>query len=190
MHDQTLGRVYPDRNVWDEVGRNHVWYSTERNGERYSNTLLSVANADGYGATRMHADDEARYPGVVMLFPLTILSPSAWGFYISVLEPKGPELTNMRTHAWSPGGSTGYRDVQGSPAPVTIAGLDRHPLETGNFQIEDMWIVEKVQRNLRSPRYRVGPLAAGVGAEDPLVYFQRQVLDFVPQGAAEARGPS
>lgn len=34
LHDQTLGKVYPHRNVWDLVGRNHVWYSTERTGER------------------------------------------------------------------------------------------------------------------------------------------------------------
>ncbi len=43
-----------------------------------------------------------------------------------------------------------------------------------------MWICEKIQRNLRSPNYRVGPLADGAGAEAPLMHFQESVLDYVP----------
>jgi len=183
LHDQTLGKVYPDRNVWDLVGRNHVWYSTERDGQRNASTILSAELADGFGAERLHGDNDASYPGVVMLFPLTILSPSAWGFYVSILEPKGPDLTYMRTLSWTPGGSGGRFDVAGDTAtPIRLVDLEQHPLESGNFQLEDMWIVEKVQRNLRSPRYQVGPLAAGDGAETPLVQFQQQVLEFVEPG--------
>ena len=180
LHDQTLGKVYPDRNVWDQVGRHHVWYSTERDGQRNASTVLSAEIADGFGSKRLHGDNEANYPGVVMLFPLTIFSPSAWGFYVSILEPKGPELTYMRTLSWTPGGGGGRFDVSGDGAkPIRLIELDQHPMESGNFQLEDMWIVEKVQRNLRSPKYQVGPLAAGDGAETPLVQFQQQVLDFV-----------
>jgi len=180
LHDQTLGKVYPDRNVWDQVGRNHVWYSTERDGRRTASTVLSAELADGFGAQRLHTDDEASYPGVIMLFPLTILSPSPWGFYVSVLEPKGSELTLMRTLSWSPVGSGGPADIGAeAPRPIRLIDLDQHPLESGNFQLEDMWIVEKVQRNLRSPRYQVGPLASGDGAETPIVQFQQQVLEFV-----------
>ena len=61
--------------------------------------------------------------------------------------------------------------------------LDGHPLESGNFQIEDMWIVEKIQRNLRSPNFEVGPLATGDGAEGPVMHFQEQVLEFMPADA-------
>ena len=179
LHDKTLGKVFPDRNVWDLVGRNHVWYSTERNGERRSNTLLSVSTADGYGASRLHGDDEAIYPGVVMLFPLTILSPSPWGMYVSLLEPAGPELTHMRTLSWAPGGSGGRFDIGQRTEPVRLVDLKEHPLDSGNFQVEDMWIVEKIQRNLRSPRYAAGPLAAGAGAEAPIGEFQEQLLEFV-----------
>ncbi len=186
LHDQTLGKVYPDRNVWDFVGRNHVWYSTEWEGERRANTKLSVEATDGAGAPRLHDNDAALYPGVVMLFPLTILSPSPWGFYVSILEPRGPELTNMRTLAWSPGGTGGRFRIQGDHPPVKLAELQQHPLETGNFQMEDMWIVEKIQRNLHSPRYRVGPLAAGDGAETPIGQFQQALLDFVPLDSGEA----
>ena len=42
-----------------------------------------------------------------------------------------------------------------------------------------MWICEKLQRSLRSPAYRCGPLAAGTGAEGPLEFFQRNVLDYL-----------
>ena len=134
-----------------------------------------------FSAPRLHEDAEAHYPGVVMLFPLTILSPSPWGFYVSILEPRGPELTYMRTMAWTPGGGGGRFNIQGKrPEPVRLADLDKHPLESGNFQIEDMWIVEKIQRNLHSPNYAVGPLAQGDGAEQPLVEFQRELLEFVP----------
>ena len=104
LHDKTLGKVYPSRNVWDLVGRHHVWYSTET-GEKKSNTVLSVENADQFNLPRLHSDSEATYPGVVMLFPLTLLAPNPWGIYISILEPKGPEVTMMRSIAWAPAGS-------------------------------------------------------------------------------------
>ena len=180
LHEKTLGTVYPDRNVWDLGGRNHVWYSTEHGGERRSNTLLSVESADGYGAPRLHGDNEATYPGVVMLFPLTILSPSPWGFYVSLLQPIDAERTNMRTMSWAPGATGGRFSFGERSEPVRLADLDGHPLDSGNFQVEDMWIVEKIQRNLRSPKYAVGPLAAGDGAETPIGQFQEQLLEFVP----------
>ena len=180
LHDQTLGKVYPDRNVWDTVGRHHVWYSTEWAGEKRSNTKLSVAGADAYSTPTLHPHEQATYPGVVMLFPLTILSPSPWGFYVSILEPKGPELTMMRTLAWSPGGQGGrFRFDAESVQTVRLVDLEQHPMESGNFQIEDMWIVEKVQRNIRSPLYQVGPLATGTGAESPLTEFQQHVMHFL-----------
>ncbi len=119
-----------------------------------------------------------------MLFPLTILSPSPWGFYISLLEPTGPEQTMMRVFSWAPEGSggrfNGESDAVAANEPVRLADLEGHPLESGNFQIEDMWICEKIQRTLRSPNFEVGPLANGPGAERPLMHFQQSVLDFVP----------
>ena len=181
LHDNSLGKVYPDRNIWDAVGPHHLWYSTET-GEKKTNTLLSVSSADGNQAPRLHSDEQATYPGVVMLFPLTILSPSPWGFYISILEPIGPEKTLMRTMAWAPGGGGGRFNIsEGSYEPIRVKDLDKHPLETGNFQIEDMWIVEKVQRNLHSPIYEVGPFAQGMGAETPLHQFQSTLLEVMEQ---------
>ena len=57
--------------------------------------------------------------------------------------------------------------------------MEQHPLESGDFQVEDMWIVEKIQRTLRSPHYQVGPLADGPGAEQPLTHFQESIIELV-----------
>ena len=72
-----------------------------------------------------------------------------------------------------------------------LSHLDRHPLETGDFHWEDVWICEKMQRSLNSPMYRVGRLAAGAGAEAPLEVFQRNVQDYMaPATGATPPRPS
>ena len=180
LHDKTLGPLFPSRNVWKPAGRNVVWYSTEREGDPQAAPVLSAEYADGAGTPRLPGHENAFYPGVVMLFPLTILGPSPWGFYISLLEPVSPELTMMRVLSWAPAGSGGRFAVEPTSEASRLADLEVHPLETGNFQIEDMWICEKIQRTLRSSRYEVGPLADGPGAEAPLMHFQENVLEFVP----------
>ena len=116
-----------------------------------------------------------------MLFPLTIYTPSPWGFSVSVLEPEGPEHTLMRTLDWAPAGGgkgipralrdmvraarrSGQAKRRGRTPPpggarvVRLADLEKHPLDSGDFQLEDMWICEKIQRNLHSSKYRVGPI--------------------------------
>ena len=179
LHDKTLGKLYPDRNVWKPAGRNVVWYSTERDGPPQSASVLSAALADGQGAQRLPGHEQSCYPGVVMLFPLTILSPSPWGFYVSQLEPVTPELTNMHTLSWAPAGSPGRFDLSAVEGPVRLSELRGHPLDSGSFQIEDMWIVEKIQRALRSPAFEIGPLAHGPGAESPITHFQANLLEFL-----------
>lgn len=180
LHDRTLGKLYPDKNIWRPVGRNVVWYSTEREGEPQSKSILSDKLADEAGAVRIPGHEQAFYPGVVMLFPLTILSPSPWGFYVSLLEPITPEITNLRVHSWAPKGSKERLSEHRSKGLVRLRDLEIHPLDSGNFQIEDMWICEKIQRNLHSPLFKIGPLAEGAGAESPLMHFQESVLDYVP----------
>ena len=186
LHDRTLGPLYPDRNVWRRVGRHAVWYSTERDGPPQSNSVLTEQLVDGAGARRLPGHDPATYPGVVMLFPLTIYTPNPWGFSVSILEPVDGATTHMRVLNWSPkGASRGWFDFSREPSVVRLDEIEGHPLESGDFQIEDMWICEKIQRNLRSPRFEVGPLADGPGAESPVTHFQQSVLDHVGTGAAE-----
>ena len=184
LHEGTLGRLRPSTNVWRRVGRHAVWYSTERDGPPQASSVLSAELADRAGAKRLPGHETPQYPGVVMLFPLTVYSPHPWGFNVSVLEPAGPERTNLRTLSWVPGGLRGWfnRDVRDGEA-VRLAYLKKHPLESGDFQLEDMWICEKIQRGVRSPKYEVGPMANGPGAESPVTHFQQSVLDYLEGGA-------
>ncbi|MDE2690733.1 MAG: Rieske 2Fe-2S domain-containing protein [Acidobacteriota bacterium] len=179
LHNKTLGAAYPDRNIWHPVGRHTVWYSIEREGDPQSTTVLSAEMADAAGATRLPGHEESFYPGVVMLFPLTILSPSPWGFHVSLLEPKTPDLTTMWTQSWTTYGSASRDEAGEAPTLISLANQEGHPMESGNFQLEDMWICEMIQRNLRSPKFKVGRLAAGFGAESPIMHFQQSVLDYL-----------
>ena len=77
-------------------------------------------------------------------------------------------------HVLGAGDEAGRDPVDGR---VKLELLEVHPKESGDFQLDDMWICEKMQRALHSPRYGVGALARGAGAEAPLTYFQQQVLD-------------
>ena len=188
LHDRTLGPLYPDRNVWRRVGRHAVWYSTERDGPPQASSVLTEQLVDGMGAKRLPGHESPTYPGVVMLFPLTILAPNAWGFSVSILDPVDVETTLMRVLNWAPRSTwRGMLDFSAEASIVRLDDLDKHPLESGNFQLEDMWICEKIQRNLHSPKFAVGPLADGPGAESPITHFQQSVLDFIGGGAEEPR---
>ena len=79
----------------------------------------------------------------------------------------------------------GRTPLPGGGRVVRLADLDKHPLDSGGFQLEDMWICEKIQRNLHSSKYRVGPMAEGPGAESPVTRFQRSVLDYLEGMAGE-----
>ena len=61
----------------------------------------------------------------------------------------------------------------------TITG---HPMDSGNFMIEDMWVCERMQRAMSSPLYAVGPMAPY--AESALTFFQRNILDYMPLTAS------
>ena len=184
LHDRTLGPLYPDRNVWRRVGRHAVWYSTEREGRPESSSVLTERIVEGAGGRRLPGHETPTYPGVVMLFPLTIVAPHPWGFSVSILEPVDAETTLMRVRNWLPQGSRrGVFEPSGEASVVRLDDLEAHPLESGDFQIEDMWICEKIQRNLHSPKFEVGPLADGPGAEGPVTHFQQSVLDYVGDGA-------
>ena len=53
----------------------------------------------------------------------------------------------------------------------------RHPLETDNVMLEDIYACEAVQAGMGSPAYEIGALS---DFEDALPFFQRQVMDYVP----------
>tara|TARA_B100000676_G_scaffold311889_1_gene383606 strand:- start:9907 stop:10095 length:189 start_codon:yes stop_codon:yes gene_type:complete len=58
-------------------------------------------------------------------------------------------------------------------------------METLDFQIEDMWVAERLQEAIRSPAFEVGPLS--LDTEALLTHLQRSILDFVPAGGTSLR---
>ena len=191
LHNQTLGGPRADRNVWDVHGRHLVWYSTETG--RKTCMPLAVAKAMGHQSGK--ATDAVRsgeYGGVFMLFPSTIVTAYPSGLSVSRLEGVTAGVSRLSTRMWQHD-EAGWKWLRGEERPEDFPGYDpesgvlrlshlkQHPLETGDFQWEDVWVCEKMQRSLNSPAYRIAQLAAGAGAEAPLEFFQRNVLDFITE---------
>lgn len=192
LHENTLGGPPVEQNVWDAHGRHLAWYSTQTG--RKTATPTFVAEALSHTDTPILPDAKGgEFPGVIMLFPTTILTPSPYSISLSILEPLAPDLTLLKVRLWSPNGGAGrYQSLDSSAAlpgldpsdgRIKLSKMDRPILEyareSGDFQMEDMWICEKMQRALSSPAYEVSQLADGAGAEAPLTFFQQNVLDFL-----------
>ena len=190
LHDQTLGGPKADFNVWDIHGRHLVWYSTET-GKKTCMPEAVAEEPDSLGSKPIGGAESGEYGGVYMLFPNTIVTAAPTEFSISRLDPVSPGVTLLRarqwvskSHGWKwfSGGEANVEDFPGYDPDTGYLKLDRlqqHPLETGDFHWEDVWVCEKIQRSLSSPLYKVDALAQGSGAEAPLELFQRNVLDFV-----------
>lgn len=186
LHENTLGGPLPALNEWVQHGDNLVWYSTERDGIRHRIPKFVQDQADQARLPKIKGAEDPGYGGVYMLFPTTILAPSPWSFTLSTMEPVSAGVTLLRARTWSLKSWFGY-----SESPSQAEGYDtksgiiesrfwtKHPLETGDFQTEDIWVCEKMQRSLQAPHYSVGALAKGSGGEEMLPVFQKQVLKYM-----------
>ncbi|MGI9353839.1 MAG: aromatic ring-hydroxylating oxygenase subunit alpha [Rhizobiaceae bacterium] len=184
LHENTLGGPATGLNEWQSHGQNMVWYSTERDGIRNRIPKFVEEQAAGHSIATIKGAETPGYGGVYMLYPSTIVTPSPWSLTISRLEPVDPDTTILRARTWvanswwryseSPAEAEGYDKETGL---IESRNWKKHPLETGDFQTEDIWVCEKMQRSLHSPKYACGPLSQGSGGEAMLEVFQRQVLD-------------
>ncbi|EEE36691.1 hypothetical protein RKLH11_524 [Rhodobacteraceae bacterium KLH11] len=188
LHKDTLGGPTHDKNLWEVFGQNMVWWSTEREGVKHRIPQFVENAARGSGLKTVQAADIPGYGGVYMLFPTTILTPNPWGFSISTMEPVNAGTTRLRVRNWSPKGWLTYThraaDIPGydkETGLIKSSHWTQHPLETGDFQTEDIWVCEKMQRALQSPRFKVGPLAKGAGGEAAIDFFQQTILNLMPQ---------
>ncbi len=186
LHKETLGGPLHDKNIWEAFGRHMVWWSTEREGVRHRIPQFVENAAKGSGLKTVKGATEPGYGGVYMLFPTTIVTPNPWGFSISTMEPIDPHTTLLRVRNWAPKGWLSYtyraKDIPGFDAQsgrIKSSHWTKHPLDTGDFQTEDIWVCEKMQRALKSPMHRVGPLALGAGGEAALDFFQSTVLEYL-----------
>ncbi|MEP0942460.1 MAG: aromatic ring-hydroxylating dioxygenase subunit alpha [Rhizobiaceae bacterium] len=183
LHEHTLGGPEPQSNEWVSHGKHMVWYSTERDGIRNRIPKFVEEQAAKSSIATIPGADGPGYGGVYMLYPTTIITPSPWSLTVSTMEPVDAATTILRAitfvaNSWfryseGPSEAEGYDKTTGL---IESKNWKKHPLETGDFQTEDIWVCEKMQRSLNSPDYSVGPLAQGTGAESPLETFQGLVL--------------
>ena len=190
LHDQTLGGPKADLNVWDVHGRHLAWYSTET-GKKTCMPEALAQQRGSWGGQPITGAESGEYAGVYMLFPNAIVTAGPTEFAISKLKPVSPDVTLLTARQWISktkglrwlsGENTSLKDYPGYDPDTGYLKLDRlkqHPLETGDFHWEDVWVCEKMQRSLHSPRYKIGALARGHGAEAAIEFFQRNVLDYL-----------
>lgn len=183
LHEYTLGGPKPELNEWVVHGDHLVWYSTERDDVRNRIPKFVEEQAAKSSIAKIPGAESPGYGGVYMLFPLTIITPSPWSLTISALEPVDADTTLLRAttfvaNSWfryseNPTDAEGYDKASGL---IESKHWKTNPLEIGDFQTEDIWVCEKMQRSMMSPEYEVGPLATGSGAETMLEVFQSMIL--------------
>ncbi|MGI9511428.1 MAG: aromatic ring-hydroxylating oxygenase subunit alpha [Anderseniella sp.] len=173
LHENTLGGPLPGLNEWEQAGDHMIWYATEE-GVRHRLPMKLRKEAGNVGI--IEKASRPGYGGVYYLFPATIIIPTPYGISISALQPTAAGCCRMTVRHWvGPWQSIDEREhIPGYDQSTGVISSDNwkiHPLETGDFQTEDVWICEKVQRGLESPAYVHGPLSAGPGAEDAISWF-------------------
>jgi len=177
LHENTLGGPLPGLNEWERCGDHMIWYATEE-GIRHR-LPKKIRDENGRIGTIQSAATPG-YGGVYYLYPTTLVVPTPYGISVSSLIPTAPGRCNMNVRHWvGPWQSRDERKhIPGYERSSGIISSDhwtKHPLETGDFQTEDVWICEKVQRGLEMPQYVHGPLSEGTGAEDPIRWFHETV---------------
>jgi phenylpropionate dioxygenase-like ring-hydroxylating dioxygenase large terminal subunit len=184
LHENTLGGPTPDKNIWEQAGDHMVWYANE-DGVRHR-LPKKIRDENGRTGT-IRSAAQTGFGGVYFLFPLTLVVPTPYGLSISSLKPLSPGRTRLDYRHWiGPWQSRDERKyIPGYDKESDIISSDnwtKHPLETGDFQTEDVWICEKIQRGLSSPAFEPGPLSEGPGAEDPIRWFHESLNNRLGDG--------
>ena len=189
LHKETLGGPLHDKNIWEAKGKHLVWWSTEREGVKHRIPKFVEEGAKGWGMKTVKGAEEPGYGGVYMLFPTTLITPNPWGITVSTMEPVDANTTLLRVRNWAPKGLMSYtyraKDIPGYDeisGRIKSSHWTKHPLETGDFQTEDVWVCEKMQRALQSPMHQVEMMAKGSGGEAALDFFQQCVLECMEAG--------
>ena len=193
LHKKTLGGPVPHLNTWEVMGQNLIWWSTEREGMKHRIPQFVEEAMRGSMTPVVEGAATPGYVGLCVFFPTTMVLPNPWGISISTLEPIDAKTTLLNFRNWLPKSFMTLHDkAKDVPGYDPDSGLIKsshwkvHPLDTGDFQTEDVWVCEKMQRAIESPAFEVGPLARGSGGEAAIDYFQQWVLDFLPPVRAEA----
>jgi phenylpropionate dioxygenase-like ring-hydroxylating dioxygenase large terminal subunit len=182
LHDKTLMGPDAMNQDWDAVGRHWVFISFGESANRQDTQYAPIPGVDASG----------RHPVVWQFFPNSGVLATSIFFSAYTIVPVAPERCYLDLRTWMmpketqdatkrsrPSGSSGHGTImKDGTRLISIPTLSGHPMDSLDFQIEDMWICERQQQALQSPRFKVGPLARRV--ETSLTFFQRNVLDYVP----------
>jgi len=153
LHAGTLGDYDHTRFEHHQVGANWVSYEPFRSADRAEATRAA-------GTIQItHLNERDRYGlGAHLAFPNLMMATSAEFFATYVAEPVGPERSMIELR------------IRGE-AEADVGRLRSLALA---FINEDIQACEAIQRSIRSPAFRVGPLAHH--HERPIETFQRNVL--------------
>jgi Rieske 2Fe-2S family protein len=161
LHARTLSEYDHANSNWVQCGRHWVFYEPPRNGKTVPASLESAGMpvidhiaASWYGS------------GAHLVFPNLPMASGAnfWMSYQVIPLSPGRSRLDMRLRAM-PGTDPALLEA------FAAAGRDL-------FEHEDIKACELMQLALQSPKFTVGPLARS--HEDPILVFQRNVLDYVP----------
>ena len=176
LHENTLGGPLVDENLWERCGNHMIWFATDEKDQRHALPDKNRKEAKSLWARKIKSADSIGYGGVYFLFPNTLIAATPYSFSISVLHPKSPTTCDMTVRNFGAKGDAKdqRKYIQGYDKTTDLiqsTHWTKPPLESGDFQTEDVWICEKVQMGLNSPAFEPGPLSKGAGAEDPIRWF-------------------
>jgi choline monooxygenase len=160
LHARTLSEYDHAASNWQECGRHWVFYEPPRNGK----VIPPGLDSSGMG-TIAHISSDWYGSGAHLVFPnLTMASGATfWMTYQVIPLAANKSRIDMRVRVM-PGTD---------PALVQAFADEGRQL----FEGEDIKACELMQRALSSPKFTVGPLARS--HEDPILVFQRNILDYV-----------
>jgi Rieske 2Fe-2S family protein len=182
LHPVSLGDGDFTKQHWWPAGRHWMFRRPLKPGIRHDNELLPVI--DGV--------DPAYGAGAYVLFPNLALFETATSWSTFHVLPLGPDKSYVDIRLLAApeavarlGNQTVARDdlpdcVVSAKGPMSfhrIADKDVHPLQSDNVMLEDIFACEAMQAGMGSPAYEIGALS---GFEDALPFFQRHVLDYMP----------
>jgi len=179
LHAATLGG--PDALNYDWLAAGRHWIFLGKGADTPQRTQSAMPPIPEF-------DTSAGGPLVWWMFPnVGVLATSVFWSAIQVV-PVTPEHCYVDVRTWisaEPHAEEGYHLLfPGTGADsvdtksIALGDVVGHPLDSGDFMIEDMWVCEGLQRSLHSPAYHVDKLAGN--AESSITFFQQNLLDFVP----------
>jgi phenylpropionate dioxygenase-like ring-hydroxylating dioxygenase large terminal subunit len=164
LHAGTLADFDHQRFEWEQLGRNWVSFEPLKAG-------VNVPRLTASTTAITHIDDrDADGLGAHAAFPNVLMATSSEFFITYVAQPRAPDCTvvDLRVRA----------EPDADPAALIRSA--------SSFIHEDIAGCERVQANVRSSRYRVGPLAQH--HERPITLFHQHLLEAldIPTNGAPA----